>query len=171
MFLTFMLIKTFFFLRIFQNFTKLVIMIKRVIFDLKEFIIFYLLLLTMLSVIMGVLGVGNPNAIRDEHLRARLKEARAEGGHSDDDFVNDFPGYEYGTMNEFAKNIFTILRFSLGDFDFQYTAHLSTFERNVFWFTWVVIVIMTCVIFLNFIIAEVSESYQKVTTQVEELIL
>lgn len=74
-------------------------------------------------------------------------------------------------MNEFAKNIFTILRFSLGDFDFQYTAHLSAFERNVFWFTWVVIVIMTCVIFLNFIIAEVSESYQKVTTQVEELIL
>ena len=53
-------------------------MIKRVIYDLKEFIIFYILLLTMLSVIMGVLGVGNPNAIRDEDLRERMKEARDE---------------------------------------------------------------------------------------------
>lgn len=78
MFLTFMLIKTFFFLRIFQNFTKLVIMIKRVIYDLKEFIIFYILLLTMLSVIMGVLGIGNPNAIRDENMRERMKKARDE---------------------------------------------------------------------------------------------
>jgi hypothetical protein len=41
----------------------------------------------------------------------------------------------------------------------------------VFWITWVIIVVMTCVIFLNFIIAEVSESYQKVNVHVEEYIL
>jgi hypothetical protein len=93
-------------------------MIKSVFFDLKEFIIFYCLLLTMLSVIMGVLGVGNPHAIKEPELREQLLKARSEGGHSDDGNLNDYPGYEYGNMNEFAKNIFTILRFSLGDFDF-----------------------------------------------------
>ena len=54
-----MLVKTFFFMRIFEQFTKLVIMIKNVVSDLIEFIIFYILLLVMFSVVLGVLGVGN----------------------------------------------------------------------------------------------------------------
>ena len=54
-----MLVKTFFFMRIFEQFTKLVIMIKNVVSDLMEFIIFYLVLLVMFSVVLGVLGVGN----------------------------------------------------------------------------------------------------------------
>jgi hypothetical protein len=70
-----MLIKTFFFLRIFETFTKLVIMIRNVMFDLKEFIMFYILLLTMFSVILGVLGVGNFRSIDDLELRQKIMVA------------------------------------------------------------------------------------------------
>ena len=151
-FVIFMLVKTFFFLRIFETFTKLVIMIKNVFYDLKVFIWFYILLLIMFSVILGVLGVGNYRAINDEELKEIMRSA-LEDSHNLDE---EIPGYEYGQMTEFIKNIFTILRFSLGDFNFSLTNHLSEFERVIFWITWVIIVIMTCVIFLNFIIAEVS---------------
>jgi hypothetical protein len=40
----------------------------------------------------------------------------------------------------------------------------------MFWFTWIIIVTMTCIIFLNFIIAEVSASYEKVNVRVKGLI-
>ena len=63
-----MLNKTFFFMRIFEQFTKLVIMIKNVIRDLQEFMIFYFLLLIMFSVILGVLGVGNFEHSTNEEL-------------------------------------------------------------------------------------------------------
>lgn len=69
------------------------------------------------------------------------------------------------------QNVLTILRFSLGDFDFGATEYLNQFERTVFWIVWAFIVLMTCVVFLNFIIAEVSESYQKVNINVRELVL
>ena len=85
--------------------------------------------------------------------------------------MEEYPGFEYKNVNEFAKNVLIILRFSLGDFDFGATNHLNDFERTVFWITWVIIVLMTCVVFLNFIIAEVSESYQTVNINVNEYIL
>ena len=59
-------------------------------------------------------------------------------------------------------NIIIIFRYSLGDFDFGGVYELGEFGQAVFWVTWFVIVLMTCIVFLNFIIAEVSESYQKV---------
>jgi len=65
-FVTFMLlIKTFFFLRIFDNLTRLVIMIKEVIFQLTDFIIFYIIVIFMFSVVIGILGVGNYNLEAD----------------------------------------------------------------------------------------------------------
>ena len=63
---------------------------------------------------------------------------------------------EYKHINLFFVNVITILRFSLGDFDFASISQVGDFERIIFWITWVVIVLTTCVIFLNFIIAEVS---------------
>ena len=90
---------------------------------------------------------------------------------NDPENLSQYPGYEYKNVNEFIKNILIILRFSLGDFDFSATNHLNDFERTVFWITWVIIVLITCVVFLNFIIAEVSESYQTVNINVQEYIL
>ena len=53
-----LMIKLFFFLRISKNLTKLVIMILNVVIDLKMFLLFYTILLVMLSLILGVLGFG-----------------------------------------------------------------------------------------------------------------
>ena len=47
-----MLIKTFFFLRIFANMTKLVIMMKNVISDLRVFIFFYVIMVIIFSIIL-----------------------------------------------------------------------------------------------------------------------
>jgi hypothetical protein len=52
-----------------------------------------------------------------------------------------------------------ILRISVGDFDFEATKYLSPTENLIYWVIWVETVAVTCIIFLNFIIAEASNSY------------
>ena len=39
----------------------MVIMIKNVLMDLKTFMLFYLILIFMFSLIIGIIGFGNPN--------------------------------------------------------------------------------------------------------------
>jgi len=39
----------------------MVIMIKNVLMDLKIFMLFYLILIFMFSLILGIIGVGNPD--------------------------------------------------------------------------------------------------------------
>ena len=61
-------------------------------------------------------------------------------------------------------NIIQIIKFSLGDFDFNVinTSNFGSFEVKLFWVTWLLIVLITNIVFLNFIIAEVGNSYQDV---------
>ena len=138
-------------MRIFEKFTKLVIMIKNVISDLQEFMIFYFLLLLMFSVILGVLGLGNFEDTQNAELKELMLEAE-----SNDQTMVEYPGIEYRNIKMFFQNIIVILRYSLGDYDFEAVNYLNDYERALFWITWAVIVIMTAVVFLNFIIAEVS---------------
>jgi len=42
-------------------------------------------------------------------------------------------------------------------------------ERIVFWFLWLLVFVGGCLIFLNFIIAEVSASYEKVKEDIDAL--
>ena len=72
------------------------------------------------------------------------------------------PGEEYARLGLFFGSIFTVLRTSLGDFDFGASEFLSDEEDLMFWMIWFLIVIMTCIVFLNFIIAEASASYEKI---------
>ena len=65
-------------------------------------------------------------------------------------------GQEYENIYPFFRNIFVILRYSFGDFDFENVKKLNEFEKNMFWVFWLLIVTVTCLLFLNFIIAEVS---------------
>jgi len=53
----------------------------------------------------------------------------------------------------------TVLRYALGDFDFGANAYLTNDEATLYWVMWFLIVIVSSVIFLNFIIAEASNSY------------
>ena len=57
---------------------------------------------------------------------------------------------------------------SLGDNDFAATVKMDDQRiATLFWFIWVLIAYLNCIIFMNFIIAEASESYGKVMSNIE----
>jgi hypothetical protein len=59
----------------------------------------------------------------------------------------------------------------MGDFVVIDAADFLTKEENIlFWVIWLLTVIVTCIIFLNFIVAEASASYTKVSEQLENYI-
>ena len=60
---------------------------------------------------------------------------------------------------------------SLGDFDFDAPTELLPHMNIIFWFIWFLIVVVTNIIFLNFIIAEASASYEKVSERLDDFIL
>ena len=80
------LIKTFFYLRIFSNMTQLVIMIKNVVADLRVFIFFFFMQIFMLSIILGVLAVGN----YQDHENIKLSISDAHKGEDDENVSWDF---------------------------------------------------------------------------------
>lgn len=59
---------------------------------------------------------------------------------------------------------------SIGDFDFGGANYLSPNENMLYWLIWLIVVIVTCIIFLNFIIAEASASYEKVKENLDAMI-
>lgn len=85
----------------------------------------------------------------------------------------------------------TTLRLSLGDFvfdplnepdminvaekdepeKFEWNPHrIDKTQHIIFWTVWILMVVFTALVFLNFIIAEVSNSYLKVKMQINNLI-
>ena len=137
------LTKTFFFMRIIMGFSYIVTMIISVIKDLRVFMIFFAILILMFSMIF--------------------------------DIFNRNHASEYIQLNHFVRNLLTTLRLSLGDFgpEFFLIANDSVVygeEHILFWIVWVIMVLFSALIFLNFIIAEVSSSYEKVKENIDELI-
>ena len=137
------LLKTFFFMRIVKSFSYIVTMILSVVSDLKVFMLFFFILIIMFSMIFNVIA---PN-----------------------------PADEYRHVGLFWGNVLTTLRLSLGDFDFgvleeQGTDELNKKQHILFWITWVIMVIFSSLIFLNFIIAEVSNSYANVKENIDAMI-
>ena len=59
---------------------------------------------------------------------------------------------------------------SLGDFDWAQAHLLTPYEGMLYWLLFVIVLVMSNIIFLNFIIAEASESYNKVKEKLEALI-
>lgn len=139
------LVKTMFFFRIFLDFSYIVTMMIQVCIDLKVFNIFFLLLIIMFSLIFDIIDV---DAAQQD---------------------------EYKATGQFIGNFLQTFRLSLGDFDFSFLSeenspHMDTKMHLLFWGIWMIMVLMTSLIFLNFIIAEVSNSYQNVKDELEALI-
>jgi hypothetical protein len=59
---------------------------------------------------------------------------------------------------------------SLGDFDFMASIYLTEEENYIYWSMWFLVVLMTCIVFLNFIIAEASNSYSNVMDRLEAMV-
>lgn len=153
-----MLLKTFFFLRIFIKLSNLVAMMSQVVHDLKVFILFYVILIWMFSLIFNILQMGNYEFSIREDIQ---------------DIINlkVYPGQEYKYLPAWFRQCISVMRISLGDFDFGESGYLDPFENCLFWITWILITFLTCIVFLNFIIAEVSASYNKVTEKLHGLFL
>ena len=78
------------------------------------------------------------------------------------DVVGRSKSEEYKEVGSMAANILATLRLSLGDFDFsQISDQKLVYMHYVFWAVWVFMVAFSSLIFLNFIIAEVGNSYAK----------
>lgn len=77
---------------------------------------------------------------------------------------------EYSHLSPFMGNFMSALRISLGDFDFTQLTVLTAEESITYWTLWVFIFLMGCLIFMNFIITEVGESYAKVLEDIDALI-
>jgi len=65
-------------------------------------------------------------------------------------------------MNILIGNFLNTLRISLGDFDFEASILLSKEKNWLFWYVWFISVLFTCLIFLNYVIAEASACYNEV---------
>jgi len=63
------------------------------------------------------------------------------------------------------------MRISMGDYDFDGANDLDDVENIVYWICWLLMVTITCIIFLNFIIAEASNSYANVMETLNAQIL
>lgn len=59
----------------------------------------------------------------------------------------------------------------MGDYDFDGANDLKDVENIVYWICWLLMVTITCIIFLNFIIAEASNSYTNVMDTLDAQIL
>ena len=67
-------------------------------------------------------------------------------------------------------NFLQTLRISLGDFDFSASVLLRDELNFLFWWTWFTTVIIACLIFLNYVIAEASASYNQVSEKLQAYI-
>ena len=77
---------------------------------------------------------------------------------------------EYSKVGSTFGNILTTMRLSLGNFDFILLEGLNVKQHMLFWVIWLIMVLFSALIFLNFIIAEVSNSYQNVKEKIDSLI-
>ena len=69
---------------------------------------------------------------------------------------------DYQYLGAFIGNLIDTMKMSLGDFGMIDRVQEDFSHKTTFWLTWGVIVLFMSIIFLNFIIAEASASYEKV---------
>ena len=103
--------------------------------------------------------MGFQNYSHDKELTAHFEEK------------GNYPGIEYKEIGHFYGNIISVIRMSLGDFDFKAIKYMDTLSNKIFWIAWICIILMTCIIFLNFIIAEASASYEKVVQNIDNYLI
>jgi hypothetical protein len=185
------LLKTFFFLRVYPTLTPIIVMLKTVIYDLRIFMLFYSILISIFCLIFAVLGLGNsydengvfpPDEIDeldveliDEETgtlrRFRFLKAKGGGGSGGGGDEDEDPAKDYYAIGLMLGELMWTLRLSLGDAAaIEASKKLALNENLIFWMIWLLVTILTSIIFLNFIVAEASASYVKVTQTLQLVI-
>merc|ERR1712139_557059 len=86
-----------------------------------------------------------------------------------DDACDGIPNEEYAQIGLLLGNFFYTLRTAIGDFDFGASYYMTVDENWTFFIIWFMVVVVLCIIFLNFIIAEASASYANVVENLDAL--
>lgn len=143
--------KTMFFLRIVGSFSPVVIMVTSVLRELRVYMVIYFFIAFVLSLMFNVLGVG------------LLKNDDPESS-----IGNVVQTPEYAILGNLVGQVIQSVRLSQVDptsiGPYKISISLLGHEENIlFWLLWVFGAILTNVIYLNFIVAEVMNIYGKVT--------
>jgi hypothetical protein len=113
----FILFKTLFFLRIFPNYTPIVMMLVHVVYDLRQFLFVYSILLFMLTLLFSVMGLGSylnqlENDLENEGWHRLLE---AGGSKVSKSIENGLAGIEYIYIKLFMGQLAWTFRLSTGD--------------------------------------------------------
>ena len=78
---------------------------------------------------------------------------------------------DYQTIGLHLGEFMWTLRMSMGDMSaVEDSKFLNRAENILFWICWLITVVVTCIVFLNFIVAEACASYSKVVETLQEVI-
>jgi hypothetical protein len=81
------------------------------------------------------------------------------------------PSKEYKSVGMLVGEFIWTFRISMGDFSaIGATGSLSRIESQIFWVIWFMTAMITCIIFLNFVVAEAMGSYEKVKAYLDPVI-
>lgn len=136
--------------------------------------LFFTILLVMFGQWFAVLGLGNALRKDGEFNKTFYKDwlkVNEEGQELHEGATSGMPGKEYHYLGLWIGTIIWTFRMSIGDNDaIGSCALLSNADNIMFWLCWFMTVMMSCVVFLNFIVAEASNSYAIVTDTLESTI-
>lgn len=104
------------------------------------------MILLVFGLILGVIDWGQLEYSDNDELRQ----------------IGQSPIKEYFMLHKLLLRIFHILRLSLGDFNFEAMIYLDEFDNHLYWSLYFLALFLTCIIFMNFIIAEVGASYNEI---------
>jgi hypothetical protein len=155
-------------------------------------------MLFFFSLMFSVLGLGNENQVKEDadDTERMLKASGGGGGGSSssgggggatskkESFSLAFllgsrengidplgVAKEYKSVGLLVGEFMWTFRISMGDFSaIAATKGLSQTETQIFWVIWFMTALMTCIIFLNFVVAEAMGSYEKVKEYLESVI-
>jgi len=153
-----MLIKSFFFMRMFTSLSFLVKMIMQVFYDLKVFLLFFVILIYLFAMFYAIIDMANFVMSDDPDLRAVEASPFA-------------PEKEYDLIPRFMAQLFIVLRISLGNFDYGSSTYMPEFGNHLYWFTFLTQATVMRVVFMNFIIAEVTNSYTCIMEVLDPVIM
>jgi len=144
-------------------------MLSKVLVDLRIFLLFYVILIGFFSLIQCVIGISNSNYfLNEEYYKLSYFCQQSILIQSDVKRSCSYPSGEYFFVGTFIGNIIDTFRISLGDYSSVSSAiYLSDTDNYLYWLLWFGVVLIGCIIFLNFVIAEACHSYEVVTENLE----
>lgn len=132
------LLKTFYFLRIFDKFTNIVTMIIEVLNDLTYYLLFFFMMISIQGLMLQV--------------------------------AVSYASPELYSVDPFGTNYIVLIRLALANFDFEpLTRSENVAQHYLFWATWIFFVLLLLLVFMNFIIAQVGTSYNRVNARMVAL--